>query len=255
MGLLRRFIAQIKLNFKQVQRSAIADIDFEKLEKVLQYPIYNRKLISEALTHRSFLQVHDDQSIISNERLEFLGDAVLSLVVGEYLFHKNTSAAEGELTKLRSRLVNRKALCVYAQELKLTDFILMSPNAMRVHEKGLNTILSDAYEALLGAVYLDGGYDRAKGLAERTMLAAIRQGVLKIDDANFKSQLLELAQSKGLGVPRYSTIHEEGPDHDRIFTVEVHIAGTSYGTGKGTNKKDAEQSAAEAAVQILSNLE
>jgi ribonuclease III len=252
MGLLRHFIAQIKRSIGIVfQEEALSSIDFRRLEKILHYPIHNRRLVAEALTHRSYLQVHNGQIVFSNERLEFLGDAVLNLVVAEYLFRHNTTAPEGDLTKIRSRLVNRKALSSYAHELSLADFLLMSPSAAQVTEKGLDTILADAYEALLGAIYLDGGFYTVQSIVERHILAALKEGIVKIKDENFKSQLLEYAQAKGLGIPRYVTIQEEGPHHERVFTVEVHIADRVYGVGKGTNKKDAEQAAAENTLQIL----
>jgi len=229
------------------------DIDFYKLEKILHYSIYNKQLFREALSHRSYLQVSNSKNNNSNERLEFLGDSVLNLVVGEYLFHLKPTAEEGELTKVRARFVNRKTLGIYARELQLVDFILMSPHTMQISERGLETILSDAYEAIIGAIYLDGGYQHAKLFVERCLLSAIDLGTLKLKDENFKSQLLEQSQAEGLGIPRYLIIDESGPDHDRTFTVEVIIGNKSYGTGSGKNKKDAEQIAAERALQQLNH--
>lgn len=228
-------------------------VDFPGLERILGFSIRDKNLFFEALSHRSFLQVTGYENARSNERLEFLGDAVLNLAVAEYLYRHRGKAAEGELTKIRSRLVNRKALGAYARELRLGDFILMSPSAFQVAEKGMETILADAYEAIIGAIYLDRGYDRAWRFVERTILRALESGIVNTEDENFKSQLLEQSQAGGLGVPRYITISEKGPDHDRTFTVEVLIGKTSYGIGSGKNKKDAEQAAAEKALQQLNS--
>jgi len=227
------------------------NIDFRKLEEVLKYSIHNRQLFTEALSHRSYLQIVGNENVISNERLEFLGDAVLNLSVAEYLYRRYILAPEGELTKIRARLVNRKALTVYAREMSLSDYLLMSPSASQVAGKGMDTILADAYEAIIGAIYLDGGFHHAQQFVEQTILTALDRGLIKTEDENFKSQLLEHAQANGYGAPRYVTVNEEGPDHDRTFTVEVFVGSETFGIGKGKNKKDAEQAAAEKALQSM----
>jgi ribonuclease-3 len=229
-------------------------IDFSKLETALHYKINNRRLFTEALSHRSYLQLPGNEHILSNERMEFLGDAVLNLTVAEYLFRHHVLAAEGELTKIRSRLVNRKALGLYAKEIHLGDFLLMSPNTSQISAKGMETILADAYEAVVGAIYLDGGFSYAQMFVERTIHRALECGMITMDDDNFKSRLLEYAQAGGYGSPRYLTVNEEGPDHDRTFTVEVWIGDMPRGTGIGKNKKDAEQIAAEHALHQLNML-
>ena len=169
----------------------------------------------------------------------------------EYLYHHFPNAEEGELTKIRSRLVNRKALAAYAKDIELMDFILMSPSAAHSLGKGGDTIVADTYEALIAAIYLDGGYDHAKEFVERQVLAALRNGSVLTSDENYKSILLEYAQSQGLGVPRYTIVKEEGPDHDRIFTVDVLLEDVRKGSGTGKNKKEAEQAAARRALQKL----
>ena len=229
-------------------------VNFRKLERVLKYTIHNEQLFAEALSHRSYLQIAGNEETISNERLEFLGDAVLNLAVAEYLFHRHLTAPEGELTKVRSRLVNRKALSMYAHQIRLGGFLLMSPSAAQVAGKGMETILADAYEAVIGAIYLDGGFHHARNFVEQTILTALQNGTVKVEDENFKSQLLEYSQAGGLGAPRYVIVQEEGPDHDRTFTIEVYIGNISYGVGSGKNKKDAEQVAAEKALQQLNVL-
>jgi ribonuclease-3 len=231
--------------------SAAADIDFPKLESILGYSIRDREYFSEALSHRSYLQISPDEDTVSNERLEFLGDAVLNLVAAEFLFQRDPRAPEGELTKIRSRLVNKKALGVFARERNLVDFMLMSPSALQVPGRGMETILADAFEAIIGAIYLDGGFDEAKKFVEGCIRGAFDHGTIPMEDENFKSRLLERTQSEGIGSPRYVTTNEAGPDHDRTFTIDVYVGNVSYGTGFGKNKKDAEQAAAEKALQRL----
>jgi ribonuclease III, bacterial len=187
----------------------------------------------------------------TNERLEFLGDSVLNLVVGEYLYKKHPDAEEGDLTKIRSRLVNRKALSVLANEINLPKFLLLSPSALQVSVRGMETILSDAFEAIIAAIYLDGGFGVAERFIHKCIATSMEKNLIKLEDENYKSQLLEQAQSVGLGNPKYVTVSESGPDHDRIFTVEVFIGKHSYGNGTGKNKKAAEQSAAESALHNL----
>ncbi len=202
------------------------------------------------MRHRSFLQ-HGADDDESNERLEFLGDSILNLIVGEYLYRRFPRAPEGELTKIRSRLVNRKALAAYAKAIHLSDFILMSPSAAQSVGKGFETINADTFEALIAAIYLDGGFPRARDFVERQVLTALKRGSVATSDENYKSMLLEYSQSKGLGIPRYSIVRQEGPDHDRTFTVEVSLGSVHRGTGSGKNKKEAEQAAAS---QALDNL-
>ena len=254
MNILNRLFVWIRRGSGELQQQAPpSDINFAELEQALDYTIHHRQYFSEALSHRSYLQVSDSETTLSNERLEFLGDAVLNLVVAEFLFRSHVDAHEGDLTKIRSRLVNRKALSVYAREIQLSNFMLMSPSTAQMEGKGMDTILADAFEAILGAIYLDSGFQRAKQFIERQIGLALEHGAVKIEDENFKSQLLEYAQAEGLGTPRYVTINQHGPDHDRTFTVEVFIGNVSYGMGVGKNKKDAEQAAAEKALQVLQN--
>jgi ribonuclease-3 len=253
-GVFQRLLARIIPRWNRSGEEAPGFVDVPRLQRVLGYRISDTQLFTEALSHRSYLQVSGDPATVSNERLEFLGDSVLNLVVAEYVFRHHPTAPEGELTKMRSRLVNRKALSLYAEELRLAEFMLMSPSASQVIRRGLETILADAFEAVIGAVYLDGGFDHAKQFVERTVDTALRTGLIGPDDENFKSRLLESVQAAGMGVPRYLTVHESGPDHDRTFTVEVYVGNVSRGVGHGKNKKDAEQAAAEQALRKLGML-
>lgn len=254
MTMFRRLIEWFRHGGAGRSEGSIPDIDFAGLEQTLRHPIKDRHLFFQALSHRSYLQMPGAEMGSSYERLEFLGDAILNLVVAEYLYHRHATAEEGVLTKIRSRLVNRKSLSVYSQQTRLEKFILMSSNAARLGPRGMEKILADAFEAVIAAVYLDGGFEAARQLIEREMNTAIHAGTVKMEDENFKSQLLEYSQAGGYGVPRYLTLKEEGPDHDRTFTIEVYLDNEPYGVGMGKNKKDAEQAAAEKALQKLQNV-
>jgi ribonuclease-3 len=200
-------------------------------------------LFLESLLHRSYLQYLGPQ-VQSNERLEFLGDAVLNSLVAEYLYRLYPSLEEGDLTKIRSRLVNRKALALRAKELQLSDYMLLSSSALQSVDSGSDSILADAFEAVIGAIYLDGGLSAAREFVSGALLKS--SGILNsaLTDDNYKSALLEYSQGRSLGVPRYTVVKEDGPDHDRRFTVEVFLGAESLGVGTGRSKKDAEQAAA-----------
>ncbi len=253
MGVLRKISAAIRGLFGGgTAGHPLSDlIPMDEFQAALGHTIVRPELFHEALSHRSYSQTPAGAGSVSNERLEFLGDAILNLLVAEYLFNTQSRAPEGELTKLRARLVNGKALVQYAKQLGLEEYLLMSPQTDQLSGRGLETILSDAYEAVVGAIYLDGGYESARAFVDRTAIAAYTSGTIGMTDENYKSMLLEHAQAEGLGVPRYMTVGERGPDHDRTFTVEVQLGRVPQGEGSGKNKKDAEQEAARAALRTL----
>lgn len=226
-------------------------IDLDKFEKISGYKINNPLYFYQAFTHRSYLQYIDKTDVLSNERLEFLGDSILNLVVAEYLYYNYNNADEGELTKMRSRLVNRGALATYARTISLWDFLLLSSSASQTSGQGSDTILADAFEAVLGAMYLDSGFKQIRKFIENCITKAIEANLINVEDTNYKSILLEYSQSKGFGSPKYVTVQVEGPDHDRLFTVEVIVNNQSCGVGKGRNKKSAEQQAAAIALEKL----
>lgn len=225
-------------------------VNLNGLEKALDYTIRQKNVFVQALVHRSYLQ-QTNQHGQSNERLEFLGDSVLNLIVGEYLYRNFPEADEGELTKMRSRLVNRKALVAYSRSIHLSKYILMSQSAAQALGKGSETIVADTFEAIVAALYLDGGFSAARRFVEQRLAEALRNKTVVTSDENYKSMLLEYAQANGLGVPRYSIIREEGPDHDRTFTVVVTLNNRKSGEGIGKNKKEAEQAAASMALERL----
>lgn len=227
-----------------VARGSLSGADFEELERRIGYVIKFRLYFLQALTHRSYLQFVQQPDMQSNERLEFLGDAVLDLVIGEYLYREFQSLPEGELTKLRSRLVSGAALAKHANDVGLEKFLLLSTSARHSLDRGSQTLLADAYEAIIAAIYLDGGMDAARDFIYRQIITHARRDELMLSDTNYKSMLLEFAQSQKLGVPRYITVGEDGPNHARIFSVEVLVSGMVRGAGKGHSKKEAEQQAA-----------
>jgi ribonuclease-3 len=224
-----------------------------QLEEAIGCRIVNPGYFEQALVHRSYLQVNEDKTIASNERLEFLGDSILNMLIGEFLFHRYTGIQEGELTKLRSRLVNRKALTLCARSIRLEKLILLNSSAEQSLIQGNDSLLADAFEAIIAAIYLDNGsiLGPVKEFLSRTLLTpAMFEKILFIDE-NCKSILLEHLQAQGLGVPRYAVVKEEGPDHERIFTVEVYVGSECKGQGKGRSKKEAEQQAAAEAIETL----
>jgi ribonuclease-3 len=183
--------------------------------------------------------------------LEFLGDAVLSFVVAEHLYLMYPEMEEGELTKLRSRLVNRKILAQRAKDLRLSEYMLLSSSAAQSVDSGSESIIADAVESVIGAIYLDGGLNAARAFISTTLLENTEVFNSAMADDNYKSTLLEYAQARSLGIPRYTVIHEEGPEHDRRFTIEVSIGVHSCGSGFGRSKKEAEQAAAARAIEYI----
>jgi len=251
-GIVRRFFRRLFPNTNQPHPALDPQViaKLSALEPRIGHTIRNFEIFHQALVHRSSLH-RTTNTILSNERLEFLGDSVLNLIVAEHLFHLSPEAEEGELTKVRSRLVNRKALAAYAKEIGLSDFVLMSASASQTRGRGGDTIIADTYEALIAAIYLDAGYEAAKRFVKRQVLATTKSGVVVTRDENYKSMLLEYSQGRGLGTPRYAVVKQEGPDHDRTFTVEVSLNNKRAGSGKGKNKKEAEQAAADDALSSL----
>jgi len=225
-----------------------------ELEEALGVGIVRDELFTEALTHRSALSIPSNGERKSNERMEFLGDAILNLLVAEILFDEFRDLDEGQLTRMRSLLVNQHALAEAAANLNLSRFLIMSNSAQQAIEKGYETIISDAIEAVIAAIYLDGGLRTAKAFVREKIMQKemqINSETFNSLDKNFKSALLELAQAHGLGAPRYNLLKEEGPDHDRTFTVSVQIGERTLASGSGKTKKSAEQVAAEKAYEIL----
>jgi len=223
----------------------------ESLEAIVQYSINNLSLFKTALTHRSAIDFSDKSKFVSNERLEFLGDAVLDLVVAEYLYTSYPALNEGELTKLRSLVVNAKTLAGYARALHIGSMLIVSDSAASMGVRNSDTALSDALEALIGAIYLDGGYERAKHFVQAHILSRTDFEQLLSTEQNYKSVLLEYAQAQRIPLPVYVITSEEGPSHNKTFTVAVKLGEEIVGKGTGRSKKEAEQSAAREAAAKL----
>jgi ribonuclease-3 len=232
-------------------RGLLTGKDYDDLERLLGYTIKHRAYFLQALTHRSYLQFVQAPSMKSNERLEFLGDSILNLVIAEYLYSEFDTLPEGELTKLRSRLVSGAALVQHAMDIDLQQFLLLSTSADSALKRGSATLLADAYEAVIAAIYLDGGMDAARDFIYRHIITHTRRDELMLSDKNYKSMLLEFVQAKKMPSPRYITVQEEGPNHARTFSVEVHVNGSRQGGGSGRSKKEAEQNAAREALEEL----
>ncbi len=234
--------------------SAFATFDSDEFTRRTGYPVRNKDYFLQSVIHRSYLQLCPPGQFQSNERMEFLGDSVLNQIVGEYLYHAFPDAEEGQLSKMRSRLVSRYALAECARRMQLVDFLLMSPSAHQSVADGSESILVDAVEAFVAAIYLDGGYNAARAFISRHLLEVFADTRMAHDD-NYKSRLLEYSQGRGMGTPRYVTVDESGPDHNPVFTVEVQVGGIPVGEGKGGNKKSAEQNAASRALAYLHSQE
>ena len=232
-------------------RPLLSGRDFDELEKRIGYTIKHRAYFMQALTHRSYLQFVQYPTLKSNERLEFLGDSILNLIIAEYLYGEFEALPEGDLTKLRSRLVSGAALVQHGIDIQLGDFILLSTSADAALKRGSATLLADAYEALIAAIYLDGGMTAARDFIYRNIITHTRRDELMLSDTNYKSMLLEFVQAKKLSSPRYVTVSEAGPNHARTFVVEVIVSGVNHGVGGGKSKKEAEQNAAQEALEFL----
>jgi len=221
------------------------------LESKLGYDFQDKSLLRTALLHRSHVHVTGQDRERSNERLEFLGDAVLGLVVNEYLFQKFPERSEGDLTKMKSLLVCGARLSEVAGHYDLGVHIRMSRSEAATGGRQRSSILADTTEALIGAVYLDGGLGAASDVLKRLVLAGSDHVLAKRSLRNYKSRLQELIQARHKSPPRYRVLEVAGPDHDRQFKVAVTFGGRTLGTGEGRNKKTAEQNAAEEALEAL----
>ena len=206
-------------------------------------------LLQHALAHRSWCG-EQEGGAPSNERLEFLGDAVLGLVVAGFTYDRYPDFPEGKLAKVRSAVVNARVLAQVAAGLGVGEVLLLGRGEEGSGGRTKASILADAFEAILGAVYLDAGWDAAQRLVLRELGAAIERAGEEPDDFDHKSRLQEKAVRDGEGTPRYVVVGS-GPDHDRAYVAEVYLGGTCWGTGEGRSKKDAEQEAARAAWEEL----
>lgn len=221
----------------------------EELESKIGYTFKNRKLLKIALTHSSFANESGGR-YMSYERLEFLGDSVLGIITSDYIFRTFPHLPEGELTKLRATLVCEKQLCVFSQELGLKKFIKLSRGERHCMGQNRPSILADVFEAICAAIYLDSGMEEAKNFVLKFIVPAVKNP--KIQNAkDYKTDLQEIVQKNPGETIEYVLIKEEGPDHDKKFTVEAKISNNPVGRGSGKSKKEAEQHAAKAALLLM----
>ena len=254
MDSLQRWIDRVT-NRRELDETAVdpaaESAQLEQLETKLNYSFTDPDMLLNALLHRSHTHVTGRLRLRSNERLEFLGDAVLGLVVNEHLFRVYPDRSEGDLTKMKSVLVCGARLSEVAAELGLGIHIRMSRSEAATGGRKRRSILADTMEALIGAVYLDGGLPAAQRVIANVILANSDRLMERRSDGNYKSRLQEMIQARYKSPPRYRVLAANGPDHARVFSVGVMYNGQVLGQGEGRNKKTAEQKAAQAALRRL----
>lgn len=211
----------------------------------------NPDLLFTAFKHRSYLNVSNEERTASNERLEFLGDAVLDLVVTQYLYEKFPKRAEGQLSKIKSILVSKPVLAELAFRLSIGDYILINKGEEKTGGRQRKSILADTVEAIIGAIYIDQGMEGVQNFINENLLSNFKSIMQRELFRNYKSILLEYAQSHLNELPEYCIIDEIGPDHDKEFIIAVNLSHKEVGRGRGKSKKRAEQEAAKLAVQNL----
>ena len=224
-----------------------------ELEKKLNYTFRDRKLLSEALSHSSYANEHRSAGLKSNERLEFLGDSVLGFVTAEFLFAQHPDLPEGDLTRIRAALVCEQSLFEVAQKLDLGRYLKLGRGEEAGGGRKRTSILADATEAVFAAVYLDGGIGAASALIHRVLLDAEREEVVEERRRDYKTALQELVQRTPGRTITSQLVEETGPDHCRVFVMEVSVDGQAAGRGEGRSKKEAEQAAARAALEAMEN--
>ncbi len=225
-------------------------VDFSTFEKITNIVFNNKDLLQQAFIHRSYINENNGSRFSHNERLEFLGDAVLELIITDYLYNKYPDHDEGDLTAYRSALVNAVIIGEVALALGMNDYLLLSKGEAKDTGRARSYILANTYEAYVGAVYLDQGYDIAKAFISKTLFGKIDIIVAKKLWRDAKSLVQEKAQEYLSITPSYKVLHEIGPDHDKHFTIGVFFGSDLIAEGKGKSKQEAEQAAAHAALEI-----
>lgn len=218
---------------------------YTDIENIIGYRFGNKDILKEALTHKSYAGEH--RSSKHNERLEFLGDSILGAIVADYIYNKCPHVEEGVLSKIKSNLVSRRNLYLWGKKLDLGKYMSLGHGELATGGRERDSIISNAVEAVIGAVYLDGGYLAA----EAVILPWVKTQALTQDVRDFKSLLQEHLQKRGPETPVYEVVQTVGPEHDKTFTVRVSLMGKELGIGKGHNKKMAEQAAAQNAFERM----
>lgn len=223
--------------------------NISKFEKIISYEFKNKQYILEALTHSSYS--NENKSYAFNERLEFLGDSVLGVVVSDYLFKNETELPEGELTKLRANIVCEESLSEVAKKIELGTHILLGRGEEATGGRDRISILADAFEAVIAAIYLDGGIENARKFVLTQMDEIIQDSIKGRIFRDYKTHLQEVIQSQGESNIVYDLVEEIGPDHNKRFVMQVRLNEEILGTGEGKSKKEAEQSAAKQALRRM----
>lgn len=225
-------------------------VDLSAFEKITNIIFTDKKLLEQAFIHRSYINESNGSKLSHNERLEFLGDAVLELIVTDYLYNKYPDRDEGELTAYRSALVNAVIIGEVAQEIGMNDYLLLSKGEAKDAGRARNYILANTYEAYVGAVYIDQGYNVARDFIAKTLFGKIDTIVAKKLWRDAKSLVQEKSQEYLSVTPVYKVVSESGPDHDKHFTIAVFFGDEEVAHGKGKSKQEAEQAAARQALEI-----
>lgn len=223
-----------------------------QLEKTIGYVFKDGQIIKTALTHSSYSNEnkHKNKSIVDNERLEFLGDSVLSIITAEYLYSLNSDFTEGDLTKTRAAVVCENSLYDIASKISLGDYIFLGHGEVLTHGRGRKSIVADAFEALLAALYLDGGFETARKFLLPFIIEATEQ-TIKSGNGDYKSLLQKIVQQTPEEILEYRMVSEQGPPHNKWFTFQVYLNSNLLGEGSGKSKRVAEQEAAKKALSIL----
>lgn len=229
----------------------MSEHDMSLLEESLEYHFKNKMVFVEALTHKSFYHENPGKAEAYNERLEFLGDSVLGFVIVERLFLVDEKLSESVMAKTKSYLVKEAVLSEIANSLSLGTYLKLGKGEESTGGRTKRSLLADAVEALLGAVYLDGGYENARQLILRLFKEKIDKILLSGEFHDFKTELQERTQLLFNSVPEYKIVNQEGEEHKKIFTIEVYIEGERFGRGCGKSKKEAETLAAKEALQKM----
>lgn len=227
----------------------------EPLEEALGYRFNDPSFLDCALTHRSYANENPDLLRQDNERLEFLGDAVLTLCISDMLMKKFPDLTEGDLSKIRSSIVNEKPLAGLARELRLGDYLLLGRGEDISGGRLKNSILANALEAIIAAVYRDAGFEGVCSFVAKRFQPLLDTGTVRVLYQDYKTALQELTQNRFRVIPRYSVLREFGPDHDKVFQIRVSVGDIVSAAAFGRNKKEAEQRAARKALEAIDNLQ
>ena len=248
INLLKKFISVFGKKRKTVIKQLI---NWKSFQKDIQYKIKDKEKFVSSVLHTSYSNITNGNDFESYERLEFLGDAVLELVIGEFLFRRFPEKSEGELTQIRSVFASRKVIAKRAQELNLGKYIILGPGEEKTGGREKESLLSDIFESILGAIYLERGLNAARKFVEKNVFNEYQFIISGSDVKNYKGELIEYCQQNHFKIPRYIIKEQKGFEHHKIYTIEVKIGEKFFGSGEGTTKKEAEQRAAAKALENL----